>query len=59
MQTLWERWTSLDSKKKSREIVGHYEKLADTLGYKSAEELEQDIADGKLAETSTVCRSGG
>jgi len=51
MQTLWERWTSLDSKKKSREIVGHYEKLADTLGYKSAEELEQDIADGKLAES--------
>ncbi len=51
MQTIWERWTSLDSKKKSKEIVGQYEKLAETLGYQSAEELESDVEAGKVPET--------
>jgi peptide/nickel transport system permease protein len=51
METMWERWTSLDSKKKSKEIVGYYEQLAQTIGYESVEDLESDIAEDKVPET--------
>ncbi len=51
MQTMWEKWTSLDSRNKSREIVGYYEQLADKIGYESTEQLESDISEGKVAET--------
>ena len=50
MQTVWERWTSLDTKAKSREIAGYYERLAETLGYESVEELETEIKRGKRPE---------
>lgn len=43
---------SLESKAKSEQIAGYYEQLAEKLGYESAEELESDVAEGKIDETA-------
>jgi peptide/nickel transport system permease protein len=50
VRTIWERWTSLDTRKKSREIAGYYEQLAGTLGYETEEELRADLESGKHPE---------
>ena len=47
MRTIWEQWTDLDLKKKSREVAGYYESLAKTLGYDTEEELRVDLRTGK------------